>query len=91
MAAGAWLLIAEEASLMQSDEFFQFTGPLLIGGAVAFVGGLLLTVLSPVARTMSGSRCARCSAAVPRGQTYCADHLRATVQEYQDRLHSQRR
>lgn len=89
LALGTWLLIAEEASWLSNEDFYAFTRPILLGGCVAFLGGIVLAVLSPVARTMVGARCARCSASVPRGQTYCADHLRATVQEYRDRQHKQ--
>jgi hypothetical protein len=56
----------------------------LRGGIVLLGTGLLLALLSPVGRELRRGRCVRCGAAVERGQTYCADHLQAAVNEYRD-------
>jgi hypothetical protein len=51
---------------------------------VCFAAGLLLALFTPVRQKLSRGRCARCGAPIERGQSYCLDHLRQTVNEYQD-------
>jgi len=58
--------------------------PLALLGAISLALGILLGVLSPLGRRMRQGRCVRCGAPTERGQTYCLDHLRSTVDEYRD-------
>ena len=59
----------------------------LAAGVALIVGGIGLGLLGRVGRAAMPSRCARCEAPVLRGHVYCADHLKATVDEARDHLH----
>jgi hypothetical protein len=84
LAAAAWLLIAMEAEWIPGS-LPEVVIPLLVGaGLLCFAGGLLLGVIMPVGQKLRRGRCARCGAVIERGQSYCLDHLRETVNEYQD-------
>jgi hypothetical protein len=84
LAVTAWLLIAEEAEWV-TNAYLNMSIPMLAGaGAVSLGLGLLLSLFTPVRQKLRRGRCARCGAKIERGQSYCLDHLRETVNEYQD-------
>ena len=88
LAGAAWFVVAGEAGWITDATGDRWFLPLAgLGGAIV-AAGLLLGALDPALRWMSRGRCARCGAATERGQVYCLDHLKATVQEAQD--HSRR-
>jgi peptidoglycan/LPS O-acetylase OafA/YrhL len=85
LAACAWMLVAVESDWIP-DSLPAIAIPLLAGaGALCFIGGMLLGVMTPVGRKLRRGRCVRCGAAIERGQSYCLDHLKETVHEYQER------
>ena len=86
LAAAVLVLLAESFGWLSGEASTALFRPLVYAGGGTFALGLLLGMLSPVFRALRNGRCARCRARIERGQTYCADHLRETVQEYQDRL-----
>jgi len=53
-------------------------------GLTLLGAGLILRLLAPVGRELRRGRCVRCGTAIERGQTYCMDHLQATVNQYRD-------
>jgi hypothetical protein len=84
LAATAWLLIALEADWVE-NALVEKAIPILAGaGVISIVLGILLALASPVGRKLSRGRCARCGAPIERGQSYCLDHMREAVNEYQD-------
>lgn len=84
LAATAWLLIAIEADWVESA-LVEKAIPILAGaGVISIVLGFLLALASPVGRKLIRERCARCGAPIERGQSYCLDHMREAVNEYQD-------
>jgi len=86
LVVAAWLAVAGELGWLPgklSDAWFR---PVALGGALCLGLGFILGLASPIQRRMRGGRCARCRSPVESGQTYCSDHLRESVQEYQDRL-----
>jgi len=86
LAACAALLLAGEAGWVGSDISDQWFLPLAKVGGVCFLVGLGLSLLQPVSRRIRQGRCARCGAKTERGQSYCLDHLMATVHEAQDSI-----
>ena len=85
LAAASWLLIAEEAAWIPAGLGSDVVRALLAGGVICLVVGSLMKLLSPVRHKLKRGRCVRCGAAIERGQSYCLDHLRETLNEYQDR------
>ncbi len=85
LATAAVLLIAGEAGVVESEWVDVGFKPLLQAGLAAFAVGLALTLLSPLGRALRSSRCVRCRRTIEKGQTYCHDHLKTAVQEYQDK------
>jgi hypothetical protein len=85
LAATAWMLIAGEAEWLKSERLDMFLPTLAGVGAVSFGLGVLLSFLAPAGRKLLRGRCARCGTPIERGQSYCLDHLRETVGEYQER------
>ena len=86
LAGAAWVLLAGEAEWIPAGVANATFGPLAVGGAAGLGLGLLLGLLNPVGRKLRQGRCARCGAAIEKGQSYCLDHLRDTVNEYQDQM-----
>lgn len=86
LAGAAWLLIAGEAGWISSSTADAALKPMLFGGSAALGLGFLLGVLNPVGRRLRQGRCVRCGASIERGQSYCLDHLRDTVNQYQDQM-----
>jgi hypothetical protein len=76
LAGAAWALLA-------ADSAFR---PLSWVGAGSLGLGLLYGLLAPLGRRLFRGRCVRCGGPVERGQVYCLDHLRDTVNEYQDQM-----
>ncbi len=84
LAATAWLFLAEGFGWIGSGNAGTWVGTGL-RASVALLGlGLFLTMV-PVERLLRRNRCARCGAEIEKGQTYCRDHLRSTLNEYRDR------
>jgi len=84
LAACAWMLIAIEADWIPGS-LPEMVIPLLVGvGVLCVAGGVLLGLITPVRQKLRRGRCTRCGVTIERGQSYCLDHLRETVNEYQD-------
>lgn len=86
LAGAAWVLLASEAGWISSSVADAAFGPLATVGALSVGAALLLGLLNPMGRRLRQGRCARCGATIERGQSYCLDHLRDTVHDYQDQL-----
>ena len=86
LAGAAWVLIAGEAGWIPPAASNAAFRPLSIGGALSFCVGMVLGMLNPVGRKLRQSRCVRCGAPIERGQSYCLDHLRDAVHQYQDQM-----
>jgi hypothetical protein len=86
LAGAAWVLLAGELGWMAADITEVWFGPLFKGGAAMFVLGLALGMFAPVNRALRRGRCVRCGAPTERGQAYCLDHMRAALNEVQDRM-----
>jgi len=83
LAGAAWTTLAGEFGWMDSHLADAWLPTLIKAGLAALLAGILFGVLAPVFRFLRKGRCARCGTGIEKGQTYCADHLRETVQEYQ--------
>ena len=86
LAGSAWFLLAGEIGWLSRDIVDAWLAPLAKGGAAMLVIGFALALLSPVARAIRKGHCVRCGASIERGQTYCLDHLKASLHEVQDRM-----
>lgn len=86
LAGAAWVLLASEAGWMSSSVADAVFRPLALVGAICVGTGLLLGLLNPMGRKLRQGRCARCGSSIEKGQSYCLDHLRDTVHEYQDQM-----
>ncbi len=84
LAAATVLLIAGEAGAVSAYHVDIWFMPAAQAGAIAFVAGLVLSLLSPFGRMVRQGRCVRCGTTIEKNQTYCHDHLKNAVQEYQD-------
>jgi len=85
LAAAACLLLAGEMGWVPPDLADSLVTTAASGGVLCLAAGLLMAVLRPVGRVLRQSRCVRCGRPIESGQTYCRDHLQATVNEYRDR------
>jgi predicted nucleic acid-binding Zn ribbon protein len=85
LAGAAWLVLAESFGWLPISLTEIWLVPTIYAGGICLVSGLLLGMLSPVGRHLSKTRCVRCGAPIEKGQTYCLDHLRETLNEYRDR------
>ena len=84
LAAATVLLVAGEAGAVPASFADTWFLPVAQAGAIAFVSGLLLSLLAPFGRMVRQGRCVRCGVSIEKNQTYCHDHLKNAVQEYQD-------
>ncbi len=84
LAAAACVLLAGEMSWIPSEVADSLVRNAALAGAACLLAGILMGVLSPVGRVLRQGRCARCGTPIEPGQTYCHDHLQATVNEYRD-------
>ena len=91
LAAAAWLLLAGEIGWILPATSDRWFGPLLKAGGISFLTSLVLTAMVPGLRWVRRGRCVRCGAPTERGQSYCLDHLQATVNEARDHQHAGRR
>jgi len=89
LAAAAWLLIAGESGWVSAELADAWFGPVAKGGAAMLVLGIAAAMLAPVGRELRRGHCVRCGAATERGQSYCLDHMRESVNEAQDRIRSE--
>ena len=83
----AWLAIAGEARWVSDELYAVWFPPLLKAGVAMFLGGLALSVLSPVGAALRGNHCVRCRRPIGKGQIYCADHLQDSINEARDEMH----
>lgn len=88
LAATAWLLIADAAEWVPDRLATEWVHIGIKAGLACLAGGILLGIFNPVRREWSRGRCARCGRSIARGQTYCLDHLQATINEYRDQMHA---
>lgn len=84
LAAATVLLVAGEAGAISAHYVDVWFMPAAQAGAFAFVAGLVLSLLAPFGRMVRRGRCVRCGILIEKNQTYCHDHLKNAVQEYQD-------
>lgn len=89
IAGSVWLYLSEAMGWISPGLAAEWGGFGLRAGALCVVGGLLSALLAPVGRELRRGRCVRCGAPIERGQTYCMDHLRQTVNEFRDRTREQ--
>ena len=59
-------------------------------GSVIVGLGLLFSLLGRGASAVFRRRCVRCGKPVARGATYCADHLKQSVEQARDKAHHER-
>jgi predicted nucleic acid-binding Zn ribbon protein len=83
-AVAACMAVASSAAWVEPARIDPWIVPALQVGAVSFAFGLVLPLAGAVARMVRRGHCVRCGRVIERGQTYCIDHLRETVAEYQE-------
>jgi len=81
LALVAVSLVAETAAWIPEGSVDPWMQPVGLGGAALFALGLICSMFAPVGRRMRQGRCIRCGVSTARGQTYCNDHLKQTVEE----------
>ncbi len=84
LATATVLVVAGEAGAVSQRHVDLWFRPVAQAGAIAFVAGLVLSLLAPFGRMVRQGRCVRCGATIEKNQTYCHDHLKTAVQEFQD-------
>lgn len=83
--ATIWLALAQLAGAVPTGSADVWLWRGIVTGAAALALGFLLSGTGLLSRELRRGRCVRCGARIERGQTYCRDHLQATVNEYRDR------
>ena len=84
LAAAVVLLIAGEAGAIDSRHVDRLLVPALQAGGIVLLVGLALSLLAPIGKIVRQGRCVRCGTRIEKTQTYCHDHLKNAVQEFQD-------
>lgn len=84
LAGTVWLYLAEAAGVLPPGVAREWGALGLKASIALLLGGSLLSLLGPIGRELRRGHCARCGKATERGQVYCLDHLRETVNEYRD-------
>jgi hypothetical protein len=84
LAATACLLVADALGWIPPGIADPWLSRGLYASLSSLGAGLALGLLAPVGREIRRGRCARCGRRIERRQTYCRDHLRATLDEYRD-------
>jgi len=92
--AGLWILALSVALVLLGEVLPQIGENAsslarmgLIVGAGMSVLGLVLAILGRGASALFQRRCVRCHKPVARGATYCADHLKESVEQARDKAH----
>lgn len=86
LACALWAMLAGERGWVESTTVATWLPTLLRVGIVCVAAGIGHALLAPVLRRLRRGRCQRCGAPIEQGQTYCLDHLKATLNEYQDHM-----
>jgi hypothetical protein len=81
LALVAVSLVAESAGWFPEGAVDEWLTPVALGGVGAFTLGAILSMLSPVGRLIRQGHCVRCGVSTERGQSYCNDHLKETIEE----------
>lgn len=84
VAVATWFLVAGEAAWISRELSDRWFLPLAGAGAACLVVGVLVGLLEPTLRWMIRGRCVRCGGSTERGQAFCLDHLKESVNEAQD-------
>lgn len=83
-AVAVWLYLGAQAGWVEGRSADHW-GPLALKASLAcLAGGLILRAVSPMGRKLREGRCVRCGHPVERGQLYCRDHMKETIEEYRD-------
>jgi hypothetical protein len=90
LAAATWILIAGQSDWILPETADAWFGPLAKLGVISFLAGLVLGAVVPAFRWARRGRCVRCGSPTERGQSYCLDHLRTTVNDARDHLQAAR-
>lgn len=86
LACALWAMLAGERGWVESATAEMWLPALLWVGIACVAAGIGHSLLAPVLRRLRRGRCQRCGAPIEQGQTYCLDHLKATLNEYQDHM-----
>ncbi len=86
LAAAVWLILAGATGWVREEVSGSLAKNALVAGLACLGSGLLAGLLDRLSRPLRRGRCARCGGPTERGQTYCLDHLLATVEEYRDKM-----
>ena len=81
LAGAVWLVLAGAAGWAAEESAQSIARKAALAGLAALGAGIALGFMTKISRPLSQGRCARCGTRVERGQTYCMDHLLATVTE----------
>ncbi|HEX5044840.1 MAG TPA: hypothetical protein VFV75_18215 [Candidatus Polarisedimenticolaceae bacterium] len=85
--ATIWLALAQLAGVIPAGTVDVWLWRGAWAGTAVLALGLMAGIFTPVSRELRRGHCIRCGVRIERGQTYCHDHLRQTVNEYRDRRH----
>jgi hypothetical protein len=86
--ATIWLAVGQLAGLVPASLADVWLWRGIWAGAATLAAGFLLGGIGLFSQELRRGRCVRCGARIERNQTYCRDHLQATVNEYRDRQHT---
>jgi len=81
IAAWLVLLFAREKF---GPESVPVTNSVLGVGLALLAAGIALGFLGRARQAVARSRCARCGTSIPRGEVYCRQHFRDTIDKMRD-------
>ena len=85
VTGAVWLFLAGTAGWVQEAVSGSLGRDALLAGLLCLAGGFVSEMFGRAGRVLRRGHCVRCGAPTERGQTYCLDHLLATVEEYRMR------
>lgn len=85
LAAAVWLFLAGETGWVQETASNSLGRDAALAGLLCLAAGFVAGMFGRAGRVLRRGHCVRCGAPTERGQTYCLDHLLATVEEYKMR------
>ena len=90
LAVAVWLILASALGWLSEAMADPLARVAAMAGVACLGGGILAGLAGRMGRPiLTRGRCVRCGARIERGQTYCLDHLLATVEQARDQVRNE--
>lgn len=82
------ILLIDTFLFKEQSIYSGFIDDIFFAGLGLLAAGMTLKLLSGIARVVFVKKCPRCGKPVERNAIYCEKHLKETINEYEEQLHS---